>query len=68
MRRNLKVFRVSKGLRQSDIAKQLGMTSASYSMIEQGKRDGTITFWNKLKETFNIPDCEMWSLMKKEAE
>ena len=68
MRLNLKVFRIKQNMKQSDIAKKLGMTSASYSMIEQGKRDGTITFWNKLKETFDIPDTEMWSLMKNEEE
>ncbi len=68
MRLNLKVFRVSKNLKQSDIAKMLGMTSPAYSMIEQGKRDGTIPFWNKLQKTFNIPENEMWSLMKNEEE
>ena len=68
MRLNLKVFRVSKKMKQSDIAEKLGISSAAYSLIELGKRDGTITFWNKLKETFNIPGNEMWSLMKKEEE
>lgn len=68
MRLNLKLFRIRRKLKQSDIAKKLGMTPAAYSMIEQGKRDGTMTFWNKLQNAFNIPENEMWALMKNEEE
>lgn len=68
MRVNLKVLRVSKNMSQSEIAKKLGVTITYYAYIERGLRDGSHEFWNKLKETFNIPENEMWSLMKKEEE
>lgn len=68
MRLNLKLFRIKHKMTQGEFADKLGVNRAGYSMIEQGKRDGTMTFWSKLKETFNIPENEMWSLMKNEEE
>lgn len=68
MRINLKVFRVKHNMTQGEFADKLEVNRANYSMIEQGKRNGTIAFWNKLKTTFNIPDNEMWSLMQNKEE
>ena len=68
MRLQLKLFRISKKMTQGEFADKIGVNRANYSMIEKGKRNGTIVFWNKLKETFNIPEDQMWSLMKNEEE
>lgn len=66
MRTELKVFRTRHKMTQYEFADKLGVNRANYSMIEQGKRNGTITFWNKLQATFDIPENDMWSLMKNE--
>lgn len=68
MRLQLKLFRISKKMTQGEFADKIEVNRVNYSMIEKGKRNGTIVFWNKLKETFNIPEDQMWSLMKNEEE
>jgi len=67
MRRlKLKVFRVSKGLSQQEMAEKLGCSRSRYAGIEAGKRDGAQKFWKTLQQTFNISDDKMWGLMNKE--
>lgn len=58
----LKVFRVKQGLTQAQCAEKIGCSCSLYSLIEQGKRAGTIDFWNKLKTAFNVSDADMWGL------
>ena len=64
MRNGLYMFRHSKRLSQSEIAKKIGCSRQTYSSIETGTRNGTVKFWNKLKTAFNIPDTELGGLMK----
>lgn len=64
MRLNLKLFRVKHKLNQSEIAKKIGVTRQTYAHIEQGKRMGNHHFWNNLQTVFNVPDDEMYKLMK----
>lgn len=66
MRTNLKLFRVKKNLSQDEFADAIGCTRATYSSIESGKRDGRLTFWNDVQTAFNVPDSEMWALLKNE--
>lgn len=68
MRVNLKVFRVRHKMTQYEFADKLGVNRANYGMIELGKRNGTLVFWNKVQETFNVSEKEMWSLMQNEEE
>lgn len=63
-RTNLKVFRIAHKLRQTDIAYDLGVSRATYSFIERGERSGNAEFWQRLQRTYNVPDEEMYKLMK----
>ena len=64
MRTNLKIFRITQHLSQTEISEKIGCSRATYSAIENGTRDGRPSFWRDLKEKFVIPDSEMWQLMK----
>lgn len=66
MRSNLKAFRVKKNLDQQKMADVLGVSRATLSAIEKGKRRGSESFWNRLQTTFNVSDTEMWELTKNE--
>ena len=62
MRTNLKVLRVKQHLTQAEIATKLGVSYATYNLIEQGKRKGSTEFWQQIQELFNLTDAEMWQL------
>ena len=64
MRTALKQFRIGQHLNQAEMAEKLGVCRATYSFVEQGKRFGSAEFWNKLQDTFYIPDEHMWKLQK----
>lgn len=64
MRTNLKVFRVAHKLTQAEIAAKLGVSRQTYAYVERGERLGTQSFWDTLQQVFNVPDSEMYSLMK----
>ena len=64
-RKNLKVFRAKQDLTQAEFAKKLNYSRSQYALIERGDRNGTQAFWNTLQNIFNVPDAEMWELMKK---
>lgn len=68
MRNGLYMFRHSKRLSQSEIAEKIGCSRATYSAIECGSRNGTMTFWRKLQTAFDIPDAEIGGLMRVEQE
>lgn len=64
MRKKLYFFRHSKMLSQREIAKKIGCSRATYSAIETGARNGTMSFWRKLQAAFNIPDEKLGGLMR----
>lgn len=64
MRDGLYMFRHSLKLSQSEIAEKIGCSRATYSSIESGKRNGSMTFWLKLQKAFNVSDVEIGTLMK----
>jgi transcriptional regulator with XRE-family HTH domain len=68
MRTNLKVFRTAHKLRQTDIAYELGVSRATYSFIERGIRSGSGEFWQTLQRVYNVPDEQMYTLMKLDEE
>ena len=63
-RLELKVFRITKDLTQDEMAEACGVSKSTYCLVEQGKRKGSLDFWNKLQEAFKISDADMWNLMK----
>lgn len=63
---NLKLFRVKQDMSQDEIAHRIGCNRTTYAEIENGKRDGREAFWKTLQRAFDIPDEEMWALVKNE--
>lgn len=64
MRTNLKLFRIKHKLSQQEMAEKIGYRRAMYSLVESGKREGRRAFWTALQAAFNVPDEEMFGLMK----
>ncbi|MGN0804389.1 MAG: helix-turn-helix transcriptional regulator [Candidatus Coproplasma sp.] len=64
----LRVFRVKQHMTQAQFAEKIGCSRTHYALIEQGNRNGTQDFWNKLQAAFNIADAEMWELTKIDGE
>lgn len=62
MRTELKILRIKHRLTQAELAEKVGVSYATYNLIEQGKRKGSTEFWAKLQQIFNITDAEMWQL------
>lgn len=62
MRNNLYMFRHSMKLSQFEMAQRIGCSRATYSSIESGSRNGTMTFWNKLQKAFNLTDAQKGEL------
>ncbi len=65
---NLKLFRVKQKLSQQEMAERLKVGRSTYIDIENGKRDGSIRFFNQLQDEFQLTDDEVWNLTKKEGE
>lgn len=61
-RRNLKVFRVKHNLTQQQLADQLGVSVSTYNLVEGGNRRGSIEFWTKLQQQFNLEGGDVWEL------
>lgn len=62
MRMKLKLLRIEKKWSQEDVAKKIGISAASYSLIERGKRFGSQKTWEKIKEIYELQDHEMWDI------
>ena len=63
-RDNLYMLRCKEKLTKGEMATKTGVSRTTYTLIENGKRDGSLTFWDSLKSAFNVPDEEMYSLMR----
>lgn len=62
MRTNLKILRVRHRMTQAEFADRIGITRATYSAIESGRRNGSRFFWTELKRTFGISEREIQNL------
>lgn len=65
MRIELKLLRIKHQLTQQELAKELGVSCATYNLIESGQRKGSIEVWTKIQQLFNISDADVWSLYSK---
>lgn len=66
MRMNLKVLRVKNHLTQEQMADEIGVGRQTYAAVEQGKQRGGEYFWETVQSRFEVPDSEMWELMRNE--
>ena len=64
MRTALKQFRIGEHLKQSEMCEKCGVSRRTYGLIEAGKRSGSAAFWSNLQREFDVPDSEMYNLMK----
>ena len=62
MRIELKLLRVKNQLTQQQLAEKLGVSYATYNLIERGQRKGSTEVWTKIQQLFNISDADMWKL------
>lgn len=62
--KGLYMLRVKRCWSQEAAAERLGIPLASYKLIEQGKQEGKPRTWLKVQKTYNIPDEDMWTLIK----
>lgn len=64
-RHNLYMLRCDNKLTKGEMAKKTGVSRATYTNIENGKRDGSQAFWSALQREFGVADSDMYPLMKK---
>ena len=64
MRTALKQFRIGQHMKQVEMAEKIGVSRAAYGYVENGKRSGNAEFWGNLQKAFNVPDEQMYKLMK----
>lgn len=65
-RHNLYLFRCDNKLTQGEMAKRCGVCRTTYANIENGKRDGSLKFWNRVQAEFNVSDPLLRTLQKRE--
>lgn len=58
----LRVFRVSRGLTQAQMADRLGYSESHYSRIEGGYNRPRPYFWESIKTTFRLTDEQIEKL------
>lgn len=63
-RRKLAVLRAEHGLTRMEMASKIGVSRSTYSAIENGRRDCSPKFIGRLQAAFNIPDEDVWGLLK----
>lgn len=63
-RLELKILRIKNDLTQRQAAKLLGVSLATYNLIENGNRRGSVDFWNEVQKQFNLTGEEVWNLQK----
>lgn len=51
----IRFLRTEAGLKQNDFADRIGVSQNYLSLIENGKREPSISFIKKVSETFDIP-------------
>lgn len=62
MRKNLKIFRIIRGMNQNKIAQRLGVCRSYYGHIERGFMDGSSQFWKRLQKAFDLTEEQVEEL------
>lgn len=58
-------LRVDHELTQKQAAEQLGVSIATYNLVEQGKRRGSAEFWLGVQKLFDLTDGEVWKIQNR---
>ncbi|CEN90089.1 transcriptional regulator [[Clostridium] sordellii] len=62
---NMKIARIKKGLRQTDLAKQVGMSPSTINRIEVGKQDVKQLKFESIEKIANALDITVNELIEK---
>ena len=66
-RMKLILIRTEKGLSQTEVAKELGVSLTTYCFLETGRSNGTLSLWGKIQKVFGIRDEDMWGIVNPKA-
>ena len=64
MRKKLQLFRIERNFTQKQMADKMGVSLACYQSVESGTRNGSTTFLEKLKNTFELTGDKTFELME----
>ena len=64
--KNIQLFtmRKQRGWSQAEVANKLKIPVNLYAAIEQGKSRGKVDVWLKIQDLYEVPDSDMWKLIK----
>lgn len=51
-------------MKQTEIAQVLNFSRQYYSSVERGEKRGSIEFYTRIQDEFNLTDAETWALTK----
>ena len=60
----LKPLRLAKGLRQADLAVELGISRPTYVLIEQGSKEPTVSQLYTLARVLGVPPASLCSALR----
>lgn len=63
MRKLLIEARKSRGHTQRTLAKEIGISSVGYSLIERGERDGSVETWRSIFKALGVPKRDAWPMI-----
>ena len=63
--KNIRQFRVLKGLSQENVADEIGMTHGNFGKIERGEIDVNATILQKISQVLNVPVSELFEFKSK---
>lgn len=58
-------LRVDHDLTQPKAAERLGVGLTTYNLIENGKRRGSVEFWQAVQREFKLKDGEIWKIQNR---
>ena len=61
---NLKKFRKKIKMKQEEVAKIINYSRQYYSCVERGKKRGSVEFYQRIQDKFDLTDAETWVLTK----
>ena len=51
-------------MKQEEVAKIINYSRQYYSSIERGKKRGSVEFYQRIQDKFDLTDAETWVLTK----
>lgn len=58
-------LRVDYDLTQPQAAELLGVSTSTYNLIENGKRRGSVEFWQSVQKQFNLDGEKVWNIQNR---